>query len=706
MGHALRNPFYHRQAITDPRWFFGRGALVRSLFEMIDSGQSCAVVGERRIGKSSLLAYLADPAVQSSHGLDPERTIPAVLDFLALHTCSPEDLWLEILESLELGAEDPKAQRLLEKALQRSELNFSGFRRVMRKLKRGGFRVVLLCDEFELAVQNPQFDGQFFGALRSLAGGEGVVFITASRSSLLELGQYRDESVRQKVLGSPFFNIFAEFMVGPFKDYEVAELLAGSLEETPIRLSRDDVVFLERIAGFHPYFLQLSAYHLFEALRQAGLGRQVRPDAPSPAEGLRKCHEEVGERVLQESAKIFRNQWNHSNEAEVLALVALATGDDENPEGQALGSGPLAGRVIARLEGRGLVKEVRRKDSDPRRRFRQTTLTSRRFRLFSELFGEWILRRTPGPVLEEGSRGAPVVHRIVSSAEEIPKIEGADLPGRYQLVEEIGHGGAGTVFKAWDDRLERLVAIKVLDRRIREVPERLDLLLREARVCAALHHPHIVTVYDIDPEQGYLVQEFLAGGSLRDLLEMLPVLPVGDLVNLGAHLGSALDAAHRAGVVHRDIKPENILLDARPSLRTSRAGRPLLGEVKLADFGTALRLGEFGSSSERRAITGTLAYMAPEQLAGEEVGPAADLYALGSVLFEARHGYPPKVEGPESDETTRSLDPLEELILRCLMRDPRVRFATAEAFLAAVERARGLLAEKAAGPMGSRGGAS
>jgi len=175
----MRNPFYHRQGITDPQCFFGRGALVRSLFEMIDSGQSCAVVGERRIGKSSLLAYLADPSVQATHGLDPVHTLTAVLDFMALHTYSPGELWLEILESLELGTEDTKARSILERATRRSEISFSGFRRAMRKLKRGGFRIVLLCDEFELAVQNPQFDGQFFGALRSLAGGEGMVFITA-----------------------------------------------------------------------------------------------------------------------------------------------------------------------------------------------------------------------------------------------------------------------------------------------------------------------------------------------------------------------------------------------------------------------------------------------------------------------------------------------------------------------------------------------
>ncbi len=418
----MRNPFYHRQGITDPCCFYGRGALVRSLFEMIDSGQSCAVVGERRIGKSSLLAYLAGAPVQAGHGIDVERTLSAALDFLALHTCSPAELWLEILETLELETDDPQAQQILQRAARRPEPTFSAFRRAMRKLKRRGYRVVLLCDEFELAVQNPQFDAAFFGALRSLAGGEGVVFVTASRSSLLELGQYREEAVRQKVLGSPFFNIFAEFTVGPFADYEVAEMLAGSLDETPIRLYRDEVAFLDRIAGRHPYFLQLAAYHLFEELQRAGLGR---PSSGSSGTLTlaeidrrgRKCRAEVREQVRRESAKIFRNQWQHSSEDERRALAHLAAKEEQEtsgpgpggpePGGQAPRPGPLDGRTVARLERRGLVKEERRRSSGPYRSYRDTTRGSRRFRLFSELLREWIAAQVtlPTPAASSANRG-------------------------------------------------------------------------------------------------------------------------------------------------------------------------------------------------------------------------------------------------------------------------------------------------------------
>ena len=687
----MRNPFYHRQGIVDARHFYGRGALVRSLFEMIDSGQSCAVVGERRIGKSSLLAHLADSRIQSAHQLDPQKTLSAVLDFLALHTCSPSELWLEIVESLEPSAESGEAQKILELTAEHSDLTFNTFRRALRKLKRKGFRVVLLCDEFELAVQNPQFDARFFGALRSLAGSEGVVFVTASRLSLLELGQYREAEVREKVLGSPFFNIFAEFTVGPFKDYEVAEMLCGSLEETQIRLDREEVAFLSRIAGRHPYCLQLAAYHLYKELQHAGLGRPgSRRGGNLPSEEInariRKCRSEVKEQVGRELAKIFRNQWQHSDDAERRALATLAMSEQEYPEGRAPSPGSLDGRTLVRLETRGLVKEVRPPASGPSGNYRDTTQSSRRFLLFSELLSQWVTQQVtlpPDKLVSLKVEGSPLPPtKTLSSVAE------AAVPQRYHVLEEIGRGGAGTVFKAWDDRLERLVAVKVLDRRIRDSPERLQPLLVEARTCAALHHPHIVTVFDIDTQSGFLVQEFLAGGSLRDLLEMMPILPLADVLSLAEYMGAALSAAHRAGVVHRDLKPENVLLAARPPLRASNPGLSVLPLAKLADFGTALRFSDLSQLGERRAVAGTLAYMAPEQLAGEETGPAADFFALGMVLHESRYGELP-TEGVHGRSPK---DALDEIMLRCLMPDPKQRFPTGDQLLAAVRRARPLKA--------------
>ena len=133
-----------------------------------------------------MLSHLADARVQAAHDLDPQRTLTAVLDFLALHTFSPGELWREILESFELSARHPEATEELARTLEAHRLSFADLRRTLRRLGHKGFRLLLLCDEFELAVESPRFDMSFFGALRSLASSEGVAFVTTSRLSLLE----------------------------------------------------------------------------------------------------------------------------------------------------------------------------------------------------------------------------------------------------------------------------------------------------------------------------------------------------------------------------------------------------------------------------------------------------------------------------------------------------------------------------------------
>ena len=148
-------------------------------------------------------------------------------------------------------------------------------------------------------------------------------------------------------------------------------------------------------------------------------------------------------------------------------------------------------------------------------------------------------------------------------------------------------------------------------------------------------------------------------------------------------LGVALGAAHQAGVVHRDLKPENVLLTERPPLRgASRDGSWLPG-VKLADFGTALRFGDLDPIRARQAVTGTLAYMAPEQLAGENVGPSADFYSLGVLLHEARFGLRPAKgnESPHPILERRTEERFLELVSHCLAKNPKERLSSADEFL-------------------------
>jgi hypothetical protein len=204
------------------------------------------------------------------------------------------------------------------------------------------------------------------------------------------------------------------------------------------------------------------------------------------------------------------------------------------------------------------------------------------------------------------------------------------LGGRYRLQRPLGRGATATVWQAWDTRLERGAAVKILNSRSRADPAALERLRREARSVARLAHDNIVGMHDIADDAAYLVMEMVDGRSLTDVLALHGRLPVEQAVSIGAQICDALGAAHNAGVVHRDIKPSNILVG--PS-----------GLVKVCDFGVAL----LDSAAADVALTGvdavvgTCQYMAPEQAAGDPVDGRADLYAVGCVLYAMLTGAPP-----------------------------------------------------------------
>ena len=201
--------------------------------------------------------------------------------------------------------------------------------------------------------------------------------------------------------------------------------------------------------------------------------------------------------------------------------------------------------------------------------------------------------------------------------------------GRFRIEERIGSGGFGTVYRAWDDRLQRPVAVKVIDRE-HGAPR----VTREAQAVARLTHRNIATLYELasDGQRAFLVSELIEGDTLRSLGRR------GELTDrlvarIGADSAAALTAAHRAGVVHRDVKPENIMVSARE-------------EAKLVDFGIARIAGE-KTLTATGAVVGTLAYMAPEQADGLRPGPAADVYSLALTLYECLCGEHPLLrEGP------------------------------------------------------------
>jgi WD40 repeat protein len=345
--------------------------------------------------------------------------------------------------------------------------------------------------------------------------------------------------------------------------------------------------------------------------------------------------------------------------------------------------------------------------------------------LFLDLvYGEFLLREQLGedpdlneyagrfPTLAEELRLQIEVHRLVAPGkpttpmndrvrspandETLPRIKG------YRLVGRLGSGGMAVVYKAWQEGLDRLVALKMIDGHDRFDPERRDRFRTEAALAAGLRHPNIVPVYEVGELGGcpYFSMELVEGGTLEEHFSGRPQ-PVRSVAALLATLARAVEYAHRRGIVHRDLKPANILLSLR--LHAATGDGLDAWEPRITDFGLAKHLDGDGMRTHSGAILGTPSYMAPEQASGlaRQVGPAADIYALGVVLYELLTGRPPFVGATvlETMEQVRGQEPvapaqlnprvsrdLETICLKCLEKDPRRRYASAHELAEELDR--------------------
>ena len=261
---------------------------------------------------------------------------------------------------------------------------------------------------------------------------------------------------------------------------------------------------------------------------------------------------------------------------------------------------------------------------------------------------------------------------------------GQVLAGRYELGERLGVGGMSTVVRAFDERLERDVAVKLLAEHLADDSQFVARFRREALSVARLVHPNIVQVFDFGLDEAthrqYIVMELVRGQSGAEILRDEGSLDVRDALSIVVQALRGLEYAHRNGVVHRDVKPGNLL-------------RGEDGVVKLADFGIAKAFSDESSITQVGSVLGTAAYLAPEQAAGEQAGPAADLYALGVVAYQLLSGRLPyeaqsltelalkqqRELPPRLDELNPEVSPQLALAVdRALALDPRQRPASAD----------------------------
>lgn len=335
------NPFTYGNPISDAARFVGRTRQVEQIFSRLRNVEfeSSSIVGERRIGKTSLLNYLADTKVRRAQGLSPDEAIFVYVDLALLDaTTTPTRLWQYLLRQIILPLGEQDAAPVHEALREADALDNFVLAEMFDRLDMQKQHVVLLLDEFENVTRNKNFTPDFFYSLRSLAIHHRLALITSSRRELIELTH------SEEIRSSPFFNIFANINMRLLHADDARALIENALAETEVRFTSAEMETVLRAAGTHPFFLQTAAHFLFQAHTQ-------NLDAAARAEFWEK-------KFRAEAAPHLGEYWRHCDEREQLALTALAL-DEARAENyshtQLQKFIERSERVLAQLDKRALV---------------------------------------------------------------------------------------------------------------------------------------------------------------------------------------------------------------------------------------------------------------------------------------------------------------------------------------------------------------
>ena len=303
------NPFFHRGPVRDKSYFFGREYETTQMLSLLGNGQSVSVVGQRRIGKTSLLFHLADAQIFTQYGLKAGEHLFVYIDCGGLSNLDPPKLYRLFLEEIdEALAEIAPAQRL---EIPGADISYRNFERILRQFIRQNRKPIIILDEFEQMSRNPHLDPDFFSGLRALTAKYPLAFVTASKYPLLNL-TYANASA----LSSPFFNIFAGVRLSLFSDAQAREVIINLAQRGQANFDSDTVAAILALAGPHPLFLQIAAFHAFELW-------------PEKAAGFEN---ELRRRFLASAQEHFGYYWLNLSEAEQRVLAALPSAQAGQPE--------------------------------------------------------------------------------------------------------------------------------------------------------------------------------------------------------------------------------------------------------------------------------------------------------------------------------------------------------------------------------------
>jgi hypothetical protein len=254
----IENPFYHRGAIRRVDDFIGREAEINQILGLLSNGQSVSLIGPRRIGKSSLLIHLCEPAIRARANLDPPHALFVLLDCQELAGAPPEEVYELLLGNLG----DAATYAGITVDTPQETGTYRALDRVLQQIYRQQVSVVVLLDEFELLAANSRLTPYFFARLRGLTTKYGLAYLTASQRPLFAI------TAEEEILSSPFFNIFVTLPLGLFKEEEAHQLLEERLADTHVAFSAPLIAYLLFLVGNHPFFLHLAGYHAVQAIGQ------------------------------------------------------------------------------------------------------------------------------------------------------------------------------------------------------------------------------------------------------------------------------------------------------------------------------------------------------------------------------------------------------------------------------------------------------
>ncbi|MEW6716987.1 MAG: AAA-like domain-containing protein [Chloroflexota bacterium] len=365
------NPFTYGNPIKDPTRFIGRKAEIRQIVNRLLSSahESTSIVGERRIGKTSLLYHLSNPHVAAMLGMAPEKYCLVYVDFQGLTDITPKRFWQRVLKKMSRSLCNENLVPVIQNISEQDEFDLFDLEDLFQDMTDRGLTTVLLMDEFEYVTQNPNFKGDFFGGLRALAIHHGLALVPATRRELVDLC-HSDE-----IKGSPFFNIFANVVLRTFTRTEVDEMLMGYAGGGERAFTIEERDFIWSLGGGHPFFVQMAGYHLVEGKLQGLSGGTLNQFAMTNFDQQADAH--------------YTYLWSHCSESEKITLLVILTLSLKKPSKKTLPSlenltrlRARAGQDIVTLGKRGLVEE-----------------RENMYSLFSPSFERWIRREiiaTPG----------------------------------------------------------------------------------------------------------------------------------------------------------------------------------------------------------------------------------------------------------------------------------------------------------------------